>query len=94
MCLPIVFDVAICSVAPIRLRLASAGSFVSGVVSDRLFAGRRAPVAAGIYCLEMIVILGASQLTGTTAIAFAFVAVAFTVNSTHSLGLDHLRRMS
>lgn len=65
--------------------VASAGSFISGVVSDKLFNGRRAPVAAGIYCLEVIVILAASQLHGATAIAIAFVTVAFTVNSTHSL---------
>lgn len=65
--------------------VASAGSFVSGVISDKLFNGRRAPVAAGIYCLEMLVILVASQLHGTVAIATAFVVIAFTVNSTHSL---------
>jgi MFS transporter, OPA family, glycerol-3-phosphate transporter len=33
----------------------------------------------------LIVILIASRMTGSTNIAFAFVAVAFTVNSTHSL---------
>lgn len=65
--------------------VASTGSFVSGIVSDRFFEGRRAPVAAVIYCLEMIVILVASQMTGAVAIATAFVAIAFTVNSTHSL---------
>lgn len=65
--------------------VASAGSFISGVVSDKLFAGRRAPVAAGIYCLEMAVILVASQLHGPVPIAIAFVTIAFTVNSTHSL---------
>ncbi len=65
--------------------VASAGSFISGVISDRLFGGRRAPVAAGIYCLEVVVILAASQLSGAVPIAIAFVTVAFTVNSTHSL---------
>jgi MFS transporter, OPA family, glycerol-3-phosphate transporter len=65
--------------------VASAGSFISGVVSDKLFAGRRAPVAAGIYCIEVLVILVASQMHGPVQIATAFVAVAFTVNSTHSL---------
>lgn len=65
--------------------VASAGSFISGVISDHLFGGRRAPVAAGIYCLEVVVILGASQLQGAVPIAIAFVTVAFTVNSTHSL---------
>ncbi len=65
--------------------VASAGSFISGWVSDHLFGGRRAPVAAGIYCIEVVVILIASQLRGAVPIAIAFVTVAFTVNSTHSL---------
>lgn len=65
--------------------VASAGSFISGWISDHLFAGRRAPVAAGIYCIEVVVILIASQLRGAVPIAIAFVTVAFTVNSTHSL---------
>jgi OPA family glycerol-3-phosphate transporter-like MFS transporter len=65
--------------------VASAGSFISGWVSDHLFGGRRAPVAACIYGLEVIVIIVASQLHGAVPIAIAFVTVAFTVNSTHSL---------
>jgi OPA family glycerol-3-phosphate transporter-like MFS transporter len=65
--------------------VASSGSFISGWVSDYFFEGRRAPVAAGIYCLEVMVILVASQLHGAVPIAAAFVTVAFTVNSTHSL---------
>jgi OPA family glycerol-3-phosphate transporter-like MFS transporter len=65
--------------------VASTGSFISGWVSDHLFGGRRAPVAAGIYCLEMVVILVASQMHGAVPIAAAFVTIAFTVNSTHSL---------
>jgi OPA family glycerol-3-phosphate transporter-like MFS transporter len=65
--------------------VASTGSFISGVISDHVFGGRRAPVAAGIYCLEMCVILVASQLSGPVPIAAAFVTIAFTVNSTHSL---------
>ena len=65
--------------------VASTGSFISGVISDHVFGGRRAPVAAGIYCLEVIVILAASQLSGPVPIAAAFVTIAFTVNSTHSL---------
>lgn len=65
--------------------VASAGSFISGIVSDKLFAGRRAPVAAGIYCLEVVTIIVASQVHGAMAIAVAFVTVAFTANSTHSL---------
>jgi OPA family glycerol-3-phosphate transporter-like MFS transporter len=65
--------------------VASAGSFISGIISDHLFAGRRAPVAAGIYCLEVITILVASRVEGAVPIAVAFVTVAFTANSTHSL---------
>jgi OPA family glycerol-3-phosphate transporter-like MFS transporter len=65
--------------------VASAGSFISGIISDHLFGGRRAPVAAGIYCIEIVTILIASRVSGSVAIAVAFVMVAFTANSTHSL---------
>jgi len=65
--------------------VASTGSFISGWISDHLFGGRRAPVAMGIYILEVLVIVVASQLEGAVPIAAAFVTVAFTVNSTHSL---------
>lgn len=65
--------------------VASTGSFISGIISDHVFNGRRAPVAAGIYCLEVITILIASRVHGAMAIAVAFVTVAFTANSTHSL---------
>jgi len=65
--------------------VASAGSLLSGIISDRLFNGRRAPVAAGIYFIEVIVILLAAQASSTLAIVVAFVALSFTANSTHSL---------
>lgn len=65
--------------------VASAGSLISGIISDRFFDGRRAPVAMGIYLIEIVVILIAAQMKGPTAIAIAFVAISFTVNSTHSL---------
>ena len=65
--------------------VASAGSLISGIVSDRFFAGRRAPVAMGIYVIELVVILVAAQMRSPLAIAVAFVAISFTVNSTHSL---------
>jgi OPA family glycerol-3-phosphate transporter-like MFS transporter len=65
--------------------VASAGSFISGIISDTVFKGRRAPVAAGIYCLEVITILVAAQIQGAVPVTVAFVIVAFTVNSTHSL---------
>jgi OPA family glycerol-3-phosphate transporter-like MFS transporter len=58
---------------------------MSGWVSDRFFHSRRAPVAAGVYILEVCVLLAATQVhTVNWAIVF-FVIVAFTVNSTHSL---------
>ncbi|HVS51618.1 MAG TPA: MFS transporter [Opitutaceae bacterium] len=65
--------------------VASAGSMLSGWVSDRFFQSRRAPVAAIIYITEVCVLLLASQVTTVHwALAF-FVFVSFTVNSTHSL---------
>src|SRR4051812_46458335 len=36
--------------------VASAGSLISGIVSDKLFNGRRAPVAAVLYFVETIII--------------------------------------
>jgi OPA family glycerol-3-phosphate transporter-like MFS transporter len=65
--------------------VASTGSFLSGWISDHVFDGRRAPVAAGIYCLEIVTILIASRASGALPITVAFVLVAFTANSTHSL---------
>lgn len=65
--------------------VASAGSLLSGVISDTLFQSRRAPVAVLLYALETLIILAAAQFHGVnTAIAF-FVAISFTANSTHSL---------
>lgn len=65
--------------------VASAGSFLSGWISDRFFQSRRAPVAMGIYVLEVTVILAATRVhTVGWAVAF-FLLVSFTVNSTHSL---------
>jgi OPA family glycerol-3-phosphate transporter-like MFS transporter len=65
--------------------VASAGSFFSGIISDRFFQGRRAPVALGIYVIEVAVILLAAQARSLPAILVSFVAISFTVNSTHSL---------
>jgi OPA family glycerol-3-phosphate transporter-like MFS transporter len=65
--------------------VASAGSLLSGVISDRLFNGRRAPVAAGIYFIEVVVILMAAQARGVDAVVISFIVISFTVNSTHSL---------
>jgi OPA family glycerol-3-phosphate transporter-like MFS transporter len=65
--------------------VASCGSFLSGWVSDRFFHSRRAPVAGGIYVIELLVILAATQVTSVNWAILFFVLVSFTVNSTHSL---------
>lgn len=67
------------------------GSLLSGWVSDRLFQGRRSPVAMGLYLLETSVILTAvvmMQYFGIKGIlwsCFFLVMISFTANSTHSL---------
>jgi OPA family glycerol-3-phosphate transporter-like MFS transporter len=65
--------------------VASAGSLLSGYVSDRLFGGRRAPVASGIYFIEVVIILLAAQAHSVNAVVISFIVISFTVNSTHSL---------
>jgi MFS transporter, OPA family, glycerol-3-phosphate transporter len=65
--------------------VASAGSLISGYLSDTVFKGRRAPVAAGIYFTETIVILAAAQFHSANAAICFFILIAFTANSTHSL---------
>jgi OPA family glycerol-3-phosphate transporter-like MFS transporter len=65
--------------------VASAGSLISGYLSDTAFKGRRAPVAAGIYILETIVILAAAQFHSANAAILFFILISFTANSTHSL---------
>ena len=65
--------------------VASLGSLLSGVISDRFFNSRRAPVAAGLYVIETLVILAAAQFHSTGAAIAFFVAISFTANSTHSL---------
>jgi OPA family glycerol-3-phosphate transporter-like MFS transporter len=65
--------------------VASVGSLSSGYVSDTLFKGRRAPVAAVLYFAETAVILLAAQFhTANSAILF-LVLISFTANSTHSI---------
>ena len=65
--------------------VASLGSLISGYVSDTIFGGRRAPVAAGLYFIETAIILMAAQVhTANAAIAF-LVLISFTANSTHSI---------
>ena len=65
--------------------VASAGSLVSGYVSDTLFNGRRAPVAAGLYFLEAVIILLAAQFDSTNAAIIFLVLISFTANATHSI---------
>ena len=65
--------------------VASAGSLTSGYVSDTLFRGRRAPVAAMLYFLETAVILLAAQFHTSMAAVIFLVLISFTANSTHSI---------
>jgi OPA family glycerol-3-phosphate transporter-like MFS transporter len=65
--------------------VASSGSLLSGWISDRFFQSRRAPVAMGIYFIEVCVILIATQVHTLNLALVFFVLIAFTVNSTHSL---------
>jgi MFS transporter, OPA family, glycerol-3-phosphate transporter len=65
--------------------VASLGSLVSGVVSDKVFQGRRAPVAAFLYFLETVIILAAAQFHSLNAAIFFLVLISLTANSTHSI---------
>ena len=65
--------------------VASLGSLISGYVSDLVFHGRRAPVAAGLYFIEAAIILGAAQFTSANTAVFFLILISFTANATHSL---------
>src|SRR5437868_2017557 len=65
--------------------VASAGSLISGFVSDKIFHGRRAPVAAFLYFLETGIILAAAQFHSVNAAIFFLVLISLTANSTHSI---------
>lgn len=65
--------------------VASAGSLLSGYVSDTVFKGRRAPVAAALYFLETAIILAAAQFHTANAAVFFLILISFTANSTHSI---------
>jgi OPA family glycerol-3-phosphate transporter-like MFS transporter len=65
--------------------VASAGSLISGFVSDKLFHGRRAPVAAFLYFLESAIIVAAAQFHSVNAAIFFLVLISLTANSTHSI---------
>jgi MFS transporter, OPA family, glycerol-3-phosphate transporter len=65
--------------------VASAGSLISGFVSDKLFHGRRAPVAAFLYFLETAIILAAAQFHSVNAAIFFLILISLTANCTHSI---------
>lgn len=65
--------------------VATIGSIASGYVSDLVFEGRRAPVAAGLYLAETVIILVGAQMTSLWAICTALILTAFTCNATHSI---------
>ncbi|MBX7209453.1 MAG: MFS transporter [Verrucomicrobiaceae bacterium] len=65
--------------------VASLGSLISGYVSDNVFNGRRAPVAAGIYFLEGFVVFAATQVHSVDAAIVMLILISLTVNSTHSI---------
>lgn len=65
--------------------VASAGSLISGYVSDLVFNGRRAPVAAALYFIETSIILAAAQFTSANTAVFFLILISFTANATHSL---------
>ena len=65
--------------------VASAGSLIAGYVSDTIFKGKRAPVAAVLYFLETAIILLAAQFHSANAAILFLVLISFTANSTHSI---------
>jgi sugar phosphate permease len=65
--------------------VASFGSLISGYVSDTIFRGRRAPVAAGLYFSETAIILSAAQFHTANAAVFFLVLISLTANATHSI---------
>lgn len=65
--------------------VASLGSLLSGYVSDIVFKGRRAPVAAMLYFLETAIILLAAQFHGVGCAILFLALISFTANSTNSI---------
>ncbi len=71
--------------------LASAGSLASGIVSDKMFGGKRAPVAALLYLMQAVSIVVAMMMAhgdlSSTALLSAVVLLGIHVgcNATHSL---------
>jgi OPA family glycerol-3-phosphate transporter-like MFS transporter len=75
--------------------IAVAGSFASGVISDKIFQGRRSPVALALYLMVALVCAVASVLmwaglmlptsSGIFLACLFMILLAFAVNATHSL---------
>jgi sugar phosphate permease len=64
----------------------SAGSLLSGFVSDKLFNGARSPVAAALYFIEICIVAFAAFFANTpNRGVFFLVALSFTANATHSI---------
>ncbi|MCX6997508.1 MAG: MFS transporter [Kiritimatiellaeota bacterium] len=61
------------------------GALTSGFISDTLFQGRRAPVAAILYFMETAIILLATRVHSLTAVTIFLILISFTVNATHSI---------
>ncbi len=75
--------------------IAVVGSLISGVVSDKVFSGRRAPVALFLYFMLAVVCAAASvfmwmgwmlpSASGILLSCLFMILVSFAVNATHSL---------
>ena len=65
--------------------VASAGSLLSGYISDFYFGGRRAPVACALYLMQMLLSILAAFFHGPNMAIFFFVLIALMTNSTHSI---------
>ncbi len=65
--------------------VASVGSLTAGYVSDTVFHGRRAPVAAVLYFMETVIILLAARFHSPNSAIVFFSLISFTANSTHSI---------
>jgi OPA family glycerol-3-phosphate transporter-like MFS transporter len=71
------------------------GSFMAGLISDKLFRGHRSPVAMGMYFLQSFIVVGAALVirsgavgptpTGILIGCTFLVLISITVNSTHSI---------
>jgi OPA family glycerol-3-phosphate transporter-like MFS transporter len=75
--------------------IAVAGSLISGIVSDKLFAGHRSPVALRLYAFLTLVVALASVVmwsglmgpskAGVFLACLFLILVSFSVNATHSI---------